>query len=66
LILGIWNLNFKPNGKGRNEEGFSRNDTIYIKVLKGRQIRAGDAAEFGFDGNVGRIEDAKFSGIRGL
>ena len=55
LLLGLWNLKFKPNIKGKSSTNFIPEDAIYIEVLKGREIGVGHSVKLKYDGNIGKI-----------
>lgn len=59
LLLGLWNLKFKPNIKGKSSSNFTPEDAIYIEVLKGREIGVGHSAKLGYDGNIGKISNRR-------
>jgi DNA primase catalytic core len=64
LILGFWNNNFKPivnkdsDQKEINDKGTAE-DTIYVKVLKGRGMKPGAEDILSFKGNTAKIENIK-------
>lgn len=63
LILGFWNRNFLGFSREGNKtkDGrviSSKEDKIYIKVLKGRKIGNGHSSILNFQGNMGRIENS--------
>jgi DNA primase len=59
LLLGLWNLKFKPSVKGKTNNDFTPEDAIYIEVLKGREIGVGHSVKLGYDGNIGKIHTEK-------
>jgi DNA primase catalytic core len=64
LILGFWNNNFKPivnkdsDQKEIKDKGTAE-DTIYVKVLKGRGMKPGAEDILSFKGNTAKIENIK-------
>jgi DNA primase len=59
LLLGLWNLKFRPSVKGKNNTDFTPENVLYIEVLKGREIGVGHSVRFGYDGNLGKIYKEK-------
>lgn len=55
LLLGLWNLKFKPSIKGKSSSHFTPEDALYIEVLKGREIGVGHSVKLKYDGNIGKI-----------
>ena len=59
LLLGLWNLKFKPSVKGKNNNDFTPENALYIEVLKGREIGVGHSVKLRYDGNLGKIYKEK-------
>jgi len=59
LLLGLWNLKFKPTIKGKSSANFTPEDAIYIEVLKGREIGVGHSVKLKYDGNIGKISNRR-------
>ena len=63
LIIGMWNMKFKPFSKTTGkQQAFTPKEEIYMEVLKGREIGIGHSAHFKYDGNLGRIDKSIGSG----
>ena len=56
-IIGMWNNNFKALDLKGIDENFIKPNTIYAKVLKMREGKAGTEFLFNFEGNRGKIID---------
>lgn len=61
LILGFWNRNFdgfsKEGNTGKNGKRIPKESSIYMEILKGREIGSGHSEVFDFDGNSGKLEN---------
>jgi len=61
LILGFWNRNFEgftsEGNKTKSGKKLSKESTIYIEILKGREIGSGQSEVFDFDGNSGKLRN---------
>jgi hypothetical protein len=59
LILGLWNRSCsgfnKEGNKDKNGRIIPQESSIYIEVLKGREIGIGYSEVFPFNGNLGKI-----------
>lgn len=55
LIIGLWNGDAKALSKGKKGEGFDEPSTLYLEVLKGRDIGLGYSVRLKYDGNQGLI-----------
>lgn len=60
LLLGIWNGNYKGNHPKEARNVLKPQDgTLYVDVMKGRDIGSGHKMELHFDGNIGKISQKK-------
>jgi hypothetical protein len=66
LLLGLWNLKFKANIKGKSSSNFTPQDVLYIEVLKGREIGVGHSVKLPYNGNTGRIQKEAKSCFEGI
>lgn len=55
LIVGFWNMNFPELNSNDEEVQEEPRPEIHAKILKGRDIGAGDEQTFGFNGNTGKV-----------
>lgn len=65
MILGFWNRNFEgftsEGNKSKNGKKIAKESSIYIEVLKGRDIGSGHSEVFDFNGNTGQIKNKSSS-----
>lgn len=65
LLIGIWNRNyerFSPEGnKTKNGAKVPKQPTMYVEILKGREVGIGHSSILEFNGNTGKISAQKKS-----
>lgn len=61
LTIGFWNRMFvgfsKDGNIGKDGQKREKEEAMYVEILKGRDVKAGSAEVFGFNGNTGRISN---------
>ncbi len=61
MIIGFWNRNFegysREGNKDKSGKKITKEQTIYMEILKGRETGAGHSSILQFDGNSGKISN---------
>ena len=69
LVVGLWDRAFTKENQGKGKEHKDRRGetakyepgTLYIEILKGRDVGVGSYGELRYNGNTGRIENKQYT-----